>query len=187
MVVIIIYGWNVWFYSMVCSSEWDVNEELELVLYSSYILSTPSFTSTSQITIYTVVRINNWESNKEIHHDIDPRGFYAALTTTVNDTNRIVSYNGTWAFGCDNASVGQYGVLTARFTGGDNSVLQWNKRTRGIGNNGNLAHTLFLYGGPNGSSANMSIKEIIIRMTSDSDSNMDAIQSYLMSKYNISN
>jgi len=166
--------------------EWDaVNEELEFgASTSSYILSTPSFTSTSQITIYTVVRINNWESDKAIHHDIDPRGFYAALTTTVND---IVSYNGTWAFGCDNASVGQYGVLTARFTGGDNSVLQWNKRTRGIGNNGNLAHTLFSYGGLNGSSANMSIKEIIIRMTSDSDSNMDAIQSYLMSKYNISN
>ena len=114
--------------------------------------------------------------------DIGNTGFRASLTSTQND---IVSYNGTWAFGLENASTGVYGVLTARFTGGDNSVLQWNKRTRGIGNNGNRTNTMLSYGSLN-SSADMSIKEIIIRMTTDSDSNMDAIQSYLMSKYNIS-
>ena len=165
--------------------EWDaVNEELEFgVSTGHYILSTPSFTATSQITIYTVVRINNWVSDERIHQDIHNGGFYAALTSTQND---IVSYNGTWAFGCDNASTDVYGVLTVRFTGGDNSVMQWNKRTRGVGNNGNITNTMLSYGALN-TPAEMSIKEIIVRMTTDSDSNIDAIQSYLMSKYNISN
>lgn len=165
--------------------EWDaVNEELDFGTSTGhYILTTPTFTATSQITIYTVVRINNWVENDKIHLDISNGGFYASLTATQND---IVSYNGRWAFGLDNASTGVYGVLTARFTGGTTSVLQWNKRTRGIGDNGDRTNTSLSYGNLN-TPAEMSIKEIIIRMTADSDSNIDAIQSYLMSKYNISN
>jgi hypothetical protein len=161
-------------------TQWDsANEELDFTYGSAAGLSVSSAPTTMPVTVYMVVRLADWADGHAI--------FYFSIPNTRisqgGSTPEMLLFAGQYNL-FEATDLGSYGIITATINGA-NSSLQWNDDTPVTGNAGTNTLDNTYYIGYDADNANMSIKEVIVRNTTESAQNKTDVKAYLYSKYSI--
>lgn len=161
-------------------TQWDsANEELDFTNGSAAGLFVSSAPTTMPVTVYMVVRLADWADGHAL--------FYFSLPNTrINQggsTPEVLLFAGQYNL-FEATDLNAYGIITATINGA-NSSIQWNDDTPVTGNAGTNTLDGTYYIGYDADNANMSIKEVIVRNTTESAQNITAVKAYLYSKYSI--
>jgi len=161
-------------------TQWDsANEELDFTYGSAAGLSVSSAPTTMPVTVYMVVRLEDWADGGAIFYFSVPN----AKICQGGNTPDILLFAGQHNL-FEATDLATYGVITATINGATSSI-QWNDDTPVTGNAGTNTLDSTYYIGYHTDNANMSIKEVIVRSTNDSAQNRTDVKAYLYDKYSI--